>query len=106
MEHALQYETLYDTRGGRQGKKNKVTASRNGKYHQPQKYPDKRHSRVRKNIDFPKEMTKAYFRLSKELDRIQKIQQEELSWLCELYDMYLEDQEKEMKERGEDNWVI
>ena len=107
MSESTNYETLFNTRGGRRGKRSKVVASHKGKYSEPHKYPTRRHTRVRQNIDFPKEMTKAYLRLTRELDRIQKIKQDELSWLCELYDMYLEDQDRQLKEEtGETDWVI
>lgn len=99
--YSMEYPALFNTRGGRAGKKNKGIATRNGKYYERRMHADKR--RGTKTVDLPKEMTKAYSRLTRQLDRIEKEEQEHLSRLCEQYDMYLEEQYREEKRREEEN---
>ena len=97
----MEHENLFITRGGRPGKRNKAIASRNGKYYERRKHSDKR--RRNKHEDLPKEITKSYFRLTRELEQLEEEYHRNLSLLCEEYDMMLEQQERVRKEALEED---
>ena len=87
--YSMDYEKLFNSRGGRAGKRNNIMASRNGKYHQAHKYADKRR---RIKTAFTKEMTRSYLRLTQKLEQDEEYQK---SKMCEEYDMHLEELEKQ-----------
>ena len=102
------YQDLFSVRGGRAGKKNKAIASRNGKYHHKTKHSDKRRE-TRLSDNLPKEMTKAYFRLTQELDQFKREKDEkERIRFYEEWDMLAkeieEDMERQLREE-KDYWV-